>query len=322
MELIRGIAHLQPRHHGCVATLGKFDGIHRGHQAILHLLRQKSREYGLPATVITFEPQPEEFFIPEQAPARLTRLPEKLRILEEEGVERVLCLRFNHAFAALPPMRFIDEVLVTGLGVRYLIVGKDFRFGHRREGDFSTLARAGRALYNQLPELAFETVAMPTVMAGMERVSSSRVREALEQGNLPHAAWLLGRPYSWHGRVIHGEKLGRRLGFPTANIAARRAATPMTGVFSVYMHGIAPRPWPGVANLGTRPTAAGVRLLLEVHLFDFNQNIYGRHVCVEFVRKLRDERKFVNLDALTAQIHEDVRHAQQQLVAPPNTGVE
>jgi len=302
MEFIRNLAQLHPRHHGCVATLGKFDGVHRGHQAILHLLRQQAAAFGLPSLVITFEPQPEEFFAT-QAPARLTRLREKLLALRDQGIDRVLCLRFNAAFAHQSAEHFIREILVDRLGIRYLIVGRDFHFGYQRQGNFATLTQAG-ACYG------FEVSAMPTVIEGQSRVSSSRIRQALEQGDLALAKTLLGRAYTLSGRVAHGQKLGRQLGFPTANIFLHRQNVPLSGVFAVHTHGLAHHPLPGVANLGQRPTVAGVQVLLEVHLFDFTDTIYGKQVTVECLCKLRGEQKFPSLEALKNQISIDCQQAR------------
>lgn len=308
MEFIRGLPRIHPRHHGCVATLGKFDGVHRGHQAILQLLREQAAAHGLPALVITFEPQPEEYFAP-TAPARLTRLREKLIALREQQVDRVLCLRFDEGFAHQSATQFIEDLLVAKLGIRYLIVGRDFHFGHQRQGNFSLLREAGE-------QQGFEVRAMPTVEEGGERISSSRIRAALGQGDLPQAAFLLGRPYQLQGRVAHGRKLGRQLGFPTANIFLHRQNAPLTGVFAVRMHGVSDQPWPGVANLGFRPSVDQLqKLLLEVHCFDFSGDLYGRYVAVEFVEKLRGEQKFPSLDALRTQIQADCDQARARLGA-------
>lgn len=308
MELIRGLRNLKSRHRPCVATIGNFDGIHRGHQAVFAQLQVQARRLGLPATVILFEPQPQEFFAPERAPARLTRLREKLLELDKLGIERVLCLRFDAAFAAMPAEDFIEKILLDGLGVRYLIVGDDFRFGKNRAGDYDTLRRAGQ-------QAGFEVAGTPTFQLGGERVSSTRIREALGAGQMDAAARLLGRPYSLCGRVAHGDKRGRTLGFPTANIHLHRLQIPLTGVFAVQMHGVADYPWPGVANLGRRPTVRSTfpRPLLEVHLFDFAGNIYGRQVEIELMAQLREERRFPSLDELKTQIQLDSAQARSLL---------
>lgn len=312
MELIRGLHNLKPRHRGCAATIGNYDGVHLGHQAVLGQLAQKASELGLPATVIVFEPQPQEFFSPAAAVPRLTRLREKLQALRRFGVERVLCLRFNEALAAMTAGEFIQRILIDGLGVRYLVVGDDFRFGRGRKGDFAALQRAGG-------EHGFSVVPMLTFNIDDARVSSTRVRTALAAGDLAGAEKLLGRPYRMSGRVAHGDKLGRTLGIPTANLYLHRKATPVRGVYVVEVFGLDREPLRGVANVGTRPTVNGTRCLLEVHLFDFNQDIYGRYVHVNFLHKLRDEKRFDTLDELKDFIHLDIAHAREFFCAhrPP-----
>ena len=303
MELIRGLHNLRPRHHGCVATIGNFDGVHLGHQAVLGQLAEKADELSLPSLVITFEPQPQEYFAPERAKPRLTRFREKLKALPRYGVDRVLCLRFNQALASLPADEFIKQILVDGLGVRYLVVGDDFRFGNGRAGDFSMLQKAGE-------ENGFPVVNMHTFNIDGERVSSTRVREALAKGDLDTAEKLIGRPYRMCGRVAHGDKRGRTIGFPTANIHLHRKATPVEGVFAVEMFGIEGEPVAGVANVGTRPTVDGTRSLLEVHLFDFDKDIYGQYIHVNFVHKLRDEERFDSFEELKKQILKDADDAR------------
>ena len=295
MELIRGLHNLRPRHHGCVATIGNFDGVHLGHQAVLGQLADKGVGLGLPTTVITFEPQPQEYFHHGELPPRLTRLREKIRALQRFSVDRVLCLSFNQALAQMPAEQFIRQILVDGLGIRYLVVGDDFRFGQDRAGDFAMLQQAGA-------RHGFEVAHMHTFLLGGDRVSSTRVREALQGGDLALAEQLLGRPYRMSGRVAHGNKRGRTIGFPTANIFLHRARTPVEGVYAVELFGVGGEPIKGVANVGTRPTVDGSRALLEVHLFDFNADIYGRHVHVDFLKHLRPERRFDSFDALKEQI--------------------
>ncbi len=303
MELIRGLHNLRSRHRGCVATIGNFDGVHLGHQAVLGQLAQKADALCLPAVVIIFEPQPQEFFAPDKAPARLTRFREKLQALRRFAVDRVLCIRFDRAFAALSAEEFIQRVLVDGLGVRYLAVGDDFRFGRGRTGDFAMLQQAGAAQ-------GFQVANMHSFRIGGERVSSTRIRSALAQGDLEAAEMLLGRPYRMCGRVAHGDKRGRSIGFPTANIHLHRQNTPVQGVYAVEMFGLEDEPVRGVANVGTRPTVDGTRSLLEVHLFDFSRDIYGRYVHVDFVHKVRDERRFESLDELKEQILRDAADAR------------
>ena len=306
MELIRNYTQLRPRHRGCVATIGNFDGVHRGHQIIFELLHAHGRDLGVPGVAVTFEPQPQEYFAGAPTPARLTRLREKVLAIRRLGIERMLCLRFTHDLESMPPQTFIEKILVDGLGVKFLLVGDDFRFGYKRQGDFETLREAGK-------RYGFEVADTPTFALDGERVSSTRVRAALERGELDAAAHLLGRSYSLCGRVAHGDKRGRSIGFPTANIHLHRQASPISGVFAVSMHGITERPWPGVANLGFRPTVGGTKPLLEVHLFDFSGDIYGRYVEVEFITRLREERRFASFEELRQQILLDAAQAREFL---------
>ncbi len=303
MELIRGLHNLRPEHHGCVATIGNFDGVHLGHQAVLGQLNEKADQLGLPAVVITFEPQSREYFAPDSAPPRLTRFREKIEALRRYGVKRVLCLPFNARLAQMSADEFIREILVNGLGVRHLVVGDDFRFGRGAEGSFADLQAAGA-------EHGFQVVHMHTFHVDGERVSSTRIRRALEQGKMAEASRLLGRDYRMNGRVAHGEKLGRQLGFPTANLFLHRRTTPLEGIFVVEIYGLDEEPLRGVASIGNRPTVDGTRTLLEVYIFDFDQDIYGRHLQVSFLHKLRDQVKFDSLEALTAQIERDVAEAR------------
>jgi riboflavin kinase/FMN adenylyltransferase len=296
MLVHRGIPENAPG--ATVLTIGNFDGVHRGHQALLERLREAARRFALPAAVLTFEPHPREYFAPEGAPPRLTSLREKIELLGACGVDRLHVCRFDARFAAHTADDFVQQVLVRGLGVRHLIIGDDFRFGKGREGDFAMLQRCGG-------ERRFVVEAMHTVDIQGERVSSSAVREALAAGDLEHAGRLLGRPYSLSGKVGHGDRLGRKIGFPTANIHLRRRALPLTGVYAVRVHGLGAT-LSGVANIGVRPTVAREpRPRLEVHLFDFAGDLYGAHLRVSFVKKLRDEARFESLDALTAQIARD-----------------
>lgn len=303
MQVIRGIYNLKPEHQGCVATIGNFDGVHLGHQAVLGQLAEKADELGLPVVVITFEPQPQEYFRPQESPPRLTRLREKIQALRRYAVDRVLVLRFDEKFSRQSAGDFIQNLLVKGLGVKYLVIGDDFRFGKDRAGDFAMLQGAGKMQ-------GFEVVNMHTFMLDGKRVSSTRVRTALGQGDLNAAEKLLGRVYRMSGRVAHGDKKGRTIGFPTANIHLHRKATPLLGVFAVELFGIEGEPVPGVANLGTRPTVNGMKTLLEVHLFDFEGDIYGRHVHVDFLLKLRDEKRFDSFEDLRAQILRDADQAR------------
>ncbi|WP_341678350.1 bifunctional riboflavin kinase/FAD synthetase [Niveibacterium sp. SC-1] len=290
-----------------VLTIGNFDGVHRGHQALLERLVRVARERALPATVLTFEPHPREFFAPDSAPPRLSRLREKLELLAEAGVDRVFIIPFDAALAALEAEAFIEQVLVRALGTRYLLIGDDFCFGRARRGNFAMLQDSGRSL-------GFQVESMPTLVFEGERVSSSAVRETLMAGDLEHAERLIGRPYTMSGRVMHGDKLGRTLGFPTANIQIKRSKSPLMGIFTVTVDGLADAPWPGVASLGVRPTVTSSgRATLEVFLFDFDGDLYGRHLRVNFLHKQRDEAKFDSLDALKAAIWRDCDIAREIL---------
>lgn len=303
MELIRGLHNLRPSYHGCVATIGNFDGVHLGHQAVIGQLAEKADELCLPAAVIIFEPQPLEYFRPEAAPSRLTRFREKVQALRRYAVDRVLCLPFNAKLAGLSAEEFIRRVLIDGLGVKYLVVGDDFRFGRGREGNIEHLRAAGQ-------EHGFQVVNMHTFEIDGERVSSTRIRRALEAGDMGAAGRLLGRDYRMSGRVAHGNKLGRELGFPTANIHLHRRMTPLQGIFAVEVYGLDREPLAAVASLGNRPTVDGTRTLLEVFIFDFDQDIYGHHIQVSFLHKLRDEERYDSLERLKQQIDIDVQQAR------------
>jgi riboflavin kinase/FMN adenylyltransferase len=306
MELIRGIHNLRERHRGCVATIGNYDGVHRGHQHMIAAVRAKASELGLPAVVITFEPTPREFFEGPAAPARLTRLREKLEALALYGVDRVLVLRFDRRMQGMGADEFVDRLLVSGLGVRHMVVGHDFHFARRREGTIETLRVAGAAHGFTVEEIG-------QFLLHGERVSSSLVREALNLGNLERATRLLGRPYRMAGRVRRGQQLGRKLGYPTANLALHRKVVPLWGVFAVRVSGAGLVDHPAVVSLGTRPTINGTDPLLEVHVFDFDGDLYGRYLDVDFVQRLREERKFESLDALVLQMDRDAAAARAVL---------
>lgn len=307
MRIIRGLHNLRSGHPGCVATIGNFDGVHLGHRAVFQRLLAKGREHGLPATVITFEPQAMEYFAPDAAPARLTRLREKLAAIRDSQIHQVMLLEFGPKLASMGARSFVRELLVDGLNARHLLVGDDFRFGRGREGDFHLLEEMGRAH-------GFAVEDLHTITHGEERVSSTRIREALARGEFDLAHRLLGRPYRIWGRVGHGDKRGRSIGYPTANLNLHRRVSPLRGVYAVMVHGVANRPLPGVANIGNRPTVdGGTRYLLEVHLFDFSGDIYGRHAEVEFRLKLRDEKKFGSFEELKMQIDRDAVAAREYL---------
>lgn len=288
---------------GAVATIGNFDGVHRGHQALLKRLIECSHALNLPSLVVTFEPQPAEFFAKSSPIPRLTRFREKVHYLSQIGIDQVCVLRFNASLAALTAQKFIEEVLYAELKIKHLIIGEDFRFGFKRIGDVALLKQAGECF-------GFSVEIMPNVDIDNQRVSSTRIRQALQIADHVTAERLLGRPYSMLGRVVYGNQLGRVLGFPTANIYLHRQETAVKGIYVVRLHGIAKTGLPGVANVGTRPTIGGTRTLLEVHVFDFAETIYGKQVEVEFCKKLRDEERFANLDLLKDQMIIDAEQAR------------
>lgn len=288
---------------GTVVTIGNFDGVHIGHQALLKKVAETAKNLRAKSVAIVFEPQPFEFFAKGKIAPRLTRMREKFCLLAQYGMDAVLVIRFNKNFAAMTAEEFVQRVLQQGLSAKQVIVGDDFQFGRGREGDFAFLTQAGK-------KHGFQVADMPTLMLENERVSSTRVRTALAVNNVELVQRLLGRPYTMKGRVVHGDKRGRILGFPTANIFLHRVATPVQGIYVVKMSGIAEKPLHGVANVGTRPTVGGTKTLLEVHLFDFDRNIYGQQVCVEFCEKLREEEHFASLELMTEQIRRDAKAAR------------
>ena len=292
-----------------MATIGKYDGMHLGHQRILAEVQHRARAAGLPAVVILSEPQPEEFFAPATAPPRLTPFDDKVAFLSGLGIPAVLRMRFDAALSQLPAEDFVRRFLVQELGMRVLVIGDDFRFGRQRGGDFALLQRLA-------PQLGFEVDSVAKCELGSERVSSTLVRNYLQQGSCSRAAELLGRPYSMSGEVVYGRQLGRQLGVPTANVRLQMTALPMTGVFAVQVL-LDGRRLPGVANLGFKPTVStGSQPSLEVHLLDFSGDLYGSKLQVQFLHKLRDERKFAGLDALKLQIAEDLQQARSLLQVP------
>lgn len=301
---IRGLHNLAPcamglAGGGVVATIGTFDGIHRGHQAIMQQVRERAAELGLPAMAMIFEPHPREFFSHGQAPARLMRLREKIEAIRDTGIEQIFCLHFNRVLRAMTARDFIERVLVNGARVKCLIVGDDFRFGCDRTGNIDMLEKAGT-------EFGFEVIDTATVEHEGCRISSTWVREALEAGDFALAETLLGRPFSIGGKVVHGNKLGRQLGVPTANINLQRHRAPLSGVFVVNVIHEGVR-LPGVANVGVRPTVGGlVKPILEVHLLHWQGDIYGCRLKVEFLEKIREERRFSGRDELVENILRDV----------------
>lgn len=287
-------------------TIGNFDGVHRGHQAMLTRLIEAAEDLALPSAALIFDPPPREFFAREAAPPRLSSMRDKLEQFGAHDVARVHIARFNAALASLSGEEFIERILVQKLGVRWVLVGDDFRFGRGRGGNLATLRVAAKR---------FSVEEMGTVSVDGERVSSTAVRNALAAGELEHAARLLGRPYAISGHVAHGDKRGKSLGFPTANIALWHKPA-LTGIFAVRVRGLGHAPRAAVASLGVRPTVkADAEPLLEVFVFDFNEAIYGRRVSVEFLHKLRDEERYPDVDALTRQIHADVAQAREYFAA-------
>ncbi|GHE22615.1 bifunctional riboflavin kinase/FAD synthetase [Halomonas urumqiensis] len=303
MQVIRGLHNLRDEHRGCVATIGNFDGVHRGHQAILEQCREQARKLQLPVIVVVFEPQPREFFAGDQAPPRLTRLSDKVRLLGDAGVERVLCLPFNDALRSLTAEEFVEKVLIAGLGVRHLVVGDDFRFGCDRRGDFHLLTEVGE-------RRGFGVEHTRTFTLDDERVSSTRVRTLLASGNFDAASRLLGRPYRLGGRVVADQQLGRTIGVPTANLPQPPRPLALQGVYAVVSELPDGRHLPGVANIGWRPTVGSTRPVLEVHLFDFDGDLYGQRLDVFPCAKLRGEVKFDDFEALKRQIHADQARAR------------
>lgn len=305
MELIRGLHNLRARHRGCVATVGTFDGVHLGHQDIFRRLSAHAVRLQLPSTVVSFEPMPREFIEPTRAPPRLTRLRDKFGILASLGLDRFLVLQFDAKLQAMSAAQFVDGLLNAELGARQVVVGHDFRFGAGGDATADSLARSGLGH-------GFAVEIVPPVTLFGERVSSTSVREALASGDLSRAQSLLGRRYHATGRVVRGGQLGRTLGFATANLRLRRSF-PLWGIFAVFAARAGRPALPGVASVGTRPTVGGEEPLLEVHLFDVTEEFYGEHLRVEFVAKLREERRFPDLNTMVVQMHEDARQAKAAL---------
>lgn len=299
----RGLINLRPDPRGAAVTVGSFDGVHLGHQAILRQVIRRAKELDVESVAMVFEPQPHEFFFAEKAPARLMRLREKAIALFAAGIDRVVCLHFNAALRRLSSDEFIQRILVDGLRVKYLVVGDDFRFGRDRVGDVEALRRHSQTS-------GFEVTDTHTYELDGERVSSTRVRRELVVANFPKVTQLLGKPYTISGKVGYGQQLGRTIGVPTANVLLRRYSAPLTGVFACIAH-VNGQSWPSVANVGVRPTVGGgLKPILEVHLLDFNGHLYGKRMTVEFCYKLREEIKFASLDALREQINQDIIEAQ------------
>ena len=323
MEIIRGLHNLSRLQDGCIATIGNFDGVHSGHQYILSQLKAKSEDYQLPSVVITFEPQPQEYFVPQRSPARLTRFRDKAEVIADCDIDKLLVIHFNHPFSQLTADEFVQQILVDKLGIKYLQVGDDFQFGKDRTGNFKCLKESGR-------QFGFEVENTPTFVIDNKRVSSTRIREALESGNMELTRTLLKRPYWMSGHIQHGDKRGRTIGFPTANVPLHRETPAVSGVFAVRLWGRdlgvcknvlegddnshigqqGKQGINGIANIGYRPTVDGKKGLLEVHLFDYDGDLYGKLVHVDFLHKIRDEMKFDSFEILKEQILKDVVQAK------------
>ena len=303
MQLVRGIHNIQSTSKGCVLTIGNFDGVHLGHQRVIEALVNKAKALNTIAAVLVFEPQPQELFSPATAPARLCRLRDKYTLLAKLGVQRLICVNFNQEFANQSAEHFIEQLLVSKLGIKHLIVGDDFHFGKNRVGNFSMLRQAGAKYGFAVSDTASYKMADC-------RISSTAIRQALEQNKLAEAQQMLGREYSIMGRVFHGDKRGRELGFPTANVLLKRRVSPLSGVFAVEVNSPFGN-FSGVANIGPRPTVLGTRQQLEVHIFNFNHNLYGKCIEVTIKHKLREIMKFADLTKLSKQIKQDSEQAKQ-----------
>lgn len=313
MEVIRGLHNLREKHRGCVATIGNFDGVHLGHQKVLEQVKDKANKLGLPTTVIIFEPQPREFFGGDEVPARLTRFDEKVRLLAAQGIERIVCLPFNAQLRRMTAAEFVESLLLKGLAVQHFVVGDDFRFGCDRAGDYAMLCEVGR-------QQGFSVEHTLTYTVAGERVSSTRVRKALAGHDFALAESLLGRPYRITGRVMHGQKLGRQLGVPTANVRMHRFAAPLRGVYTVTVYLAGQSLANGVCNIGLRPTVGGTRPVLEAHLLDFSGDLYGKLLSVEFKTFLRNEQKFDGLEQLKIALFTDTQAARGYFLSQNSSG--
>ena len=303
MKLIRGLHNLTTPLPGCVVTIGNFDGLHLGHQHVINQLKAVAEIKNLPSVVMLFEPQPVEFFAPEQAPRRLSRLRDKIIQLQQFGVDYMFCLHFNRTLANMTAEEFVQRILVDRLNVRHIVIGDDFRFGKGRTGDFDYLRECGH-------RAGFEVENTHTLLIDNERVSSTRIRQCLYNNDLVSARQLLGRPYTLSGKVAHGQKLGRQLGYPTINLKMGRTPIAASGIFAVLVKGLDNRVLRGVASLGTRPTVDGSATILEVYILNFSEQIYGSCVDVELLHKIREEQKFASLAELTVQINQDINDAK------------
>ncbi|MDA1342917.1 MAG: bifunctional riboflavin kinase/FAD synthetase [Methyloglobulus sp.] len=309
MRLIRGIPRSQAFKNGCILTIGNFDGVHLGHKAVIDKLAERGKSLSLPIVILIFEPQPLEYFLRDKAPPRLTRLREKVTQFAKLPVDDLVIVRFNKQLADYDAEQFIDEILVERLNVKHLVIGDDFRFGKARQGDFALLKEKGEVR-------GFTAEDTGSLLVNDQRISSTLIRNALSKGDLEQAEAMLGHRYSICGRVIHGDKRGRTIGYPTANIGMARKNLPISGVFAVTMTGIDGLEIEGIANIGVRPTVDGSnKVVLETHLFDFDRDIYGNKVTVHFKQKIRAERRFRTVDELKEQIVADVAEAKNIFAA-------
>lgn len=303
MRLIRGVHNLDSLSSGCVATIGNFDGVHLGHQELIKHLDKKKAELGLPSLVMLFEPQPLEFFQPETAPPRLMTLRDKVEALRDCGVDYVLCVNFDQKFRSLTAAQFVQEILIDGIQVRHLVIGDDFRFGGDRTGDFHYLKKKGE-------EFNFSVVSTPSVKVDDIRVSSTQIRAFMSKGDFASAERFLGRPFTIAGKVVYGDQIGRTIDVPTANISSKRQKLPVAGVFAVTIEGVDGNPRFGVGNVGRRPTVNGLEDRIEIHLLDYQGDLYGKRLTIRFRKKIRDEKKFDGLPALKAAISNDIAEAR------------
>lgn len=311
MEIINGLHNLRPRHRGCVLTVGNFDGVHRGHRALIEALCNKAQALSVPSMLMTFEPQPREFFAGEKLPARLTRFREKVHLLKQTGLDRLLCLPFNEGTANIEADWFAGEFTADKVDAKHVLIGDDFRFGRGREGGYALFQKYG-------DKFGYKVSAMSTLLQGQQRISSTLIRQTLAAGDFPAAAQMLGHEYFIMGRVVYGRQLGRQLEVPTANIRLQRYRAALEGVYCVTVEGIGDEVRQGIANIGVRPTVDGKEPLLEVHVFDYAGDLYGDLIKVTFKQKLRDEQAFESIDALKTQIGADLRQARQWFAALEN----
>ncbi len=303
MKLIRGLYNLRQPIPASAVTIGNFDGVHRGHQLVIGQLKQVAATTSLPTVVIIFEPQPIEYFAPDKAPKRLARFREKIAYLKAQQIDYLLCLHFDHRLAAQSAEDFVQQILINSLNTKHLVIGDDFHFGKNRQGNFQFLK-------DNAERYGFMVDETETLMIDGERVSSTRIRESIQQGDFEKAAELLGRPYSLSGRIAHGQKLGRELGYPTINIKMGDKTLIVKGIFAVNVKGLDNRMLEGVASIGTRPTVNGVDTILEVYILDFDRDVYGYSVEVNFLHKIRNEEKFDSLEELAAHIAQDTEKAK------------